>query len=159
MSTTDAITVRLSPDERDVILDELWRWTGEESDPPKFATRDEAAASLVLLQRAFDLRDELDGWPQRSGGAAPPPLEAYTATVTRELIDLLRVVAEEAAAALADDRRSFELAKAGNRDWWPCGCPSAEEMRRSYEEIIARGELTVRAAEAVLGRLAVGATA
>lgn len=149
-----ARTITLSREERDVILDQLWRWTREDDGAVAFETREEATQSLADLHRAFDLRDELHGWPD----ADLDEPDTFTATVTLELVELLRTVAREYSESLPSDRESFKRAKAGDRDYWPLGALGDEShMIHSYEELIGGDEQIVRACSDVLDRLDAGA--
>lgn len=154
--TIDARKVRLSPFERDVILSELWRWTGEDDMLAAPKTREEMAARVAGLQRALDLRDELEGWPNPTTGEIPAARSTLEATVTPELIALLRDVAAELADALEVELRHFERANAGgDRDYWPCHVHSDdwEQMRASHTAQLSRDELSRRAVVDVLARL------
>ena len=140
-------TITLTRAERDVVLDLLWRWTYAGGDPLPFDTREEATSSLVGLQRAFRLRDELRGWHGEDAA------ESTGITVSPELIELLKVNEQEYAESLQYEREHVEVAKAGDRDWWPCGCDDYDEMVRSYENQLRRDENTIGRCRDILARL------
>lgn len=146
MSTS---TITITRTERDEILDQLHEWTREGHDTIPFETREEATASLAALHRAFDLRDELHGWPDHS---SPCP-DTFTATVTPELVELLRRTVEEYTHSLGYDRTSFDRAKAGDRDHWPMGVGDLGAVVEYFENLIRSDEQTVGAINNVLARL------
>lgn len=148
----DRATIALSEEEREVILDNLWMWDGEgEVEALPFAERGQALATLAALQRAFELRDELAGWPDEN-----PRPRGGAASVTPELVELLRVAHRHAAAALPDEQENLRGAEAGERALWYADTLSATVA--AYERNIRRYERERDACAAVLARLGIPVT-
>ena len=140
-------TITLSRAERAVVLDEIGRLTREGRDPHEFNTRAEATATLDDLHCAFDLLEELDGWPGRGHAG-----ETFTVTITSGLVELLRVTQRETSESLAYERGVREKIVQDEPGWrWPE--VTVEDNIAQHDQILAGAEKTVRVCADLLARI------